>query len=135
MTSAEKRLWYGYLRTFKFTVLRQRPIDYFIVDFYCPTLKLVIEVDGESHYSNDGKDYDCERTQRLEGYGIEVIRFTNQQILGDFERICGEIQRLIPPSPRQQSGKHSYTAFCLPLKKGENMENAKNVGELRDRPK
>ena len=99
MTSAEKKLWYGYLRTFKFTVLRQRPIDYFIVDFYCPTLKLVIEVDGESHYSNDGKDYDCERTQRLEGYGIEVIRFTNQQILGDFERVCGAIQRLIPPAP------------------------------------
>ncbi len=69
MTSAEKKLWYGYLRTFKFTVLRQRPIDYFIVDFYCPTLKLVIEVDGESHYSNDGKDYDGERTQRLEGSG------------------------------------------------------------------
>ncbi len=99
MTSAEKKLWYGYLRTFKFTVLRQRPIDYFIVDFYCPTLKLVIEVDGESHCSNDGKDYDFQRSQRLEGYGIEVVRFTNQQILGDFERVCGEIQRLIPPSP------------------------------------
>ncbi len=40
MTTAEKKLWYGYLRNFKFKVLRQRPIDHFIVDFYCPTLKL-----------------------------------------------------------------------------------------------
>ncbi|HBE56853.1 MAG TPA: endonuclease, partial [Cyanobacteria bacterium UBA11366] len=51
MTPAEKKLWYGYLRTFQFRVLRQRPIDHFIVDFYCPSLKLVIEVDGESHFT------------------------------------------------------------------------------------
>lgn len=99
MTSAEKKLWYGYLRTFKFTVLRQRPIDYFIVDFYCPILKLVIEVDGESHYTEEGIDYDKERTQRLESYGIKVIRYTNQQILGDFENVCDRIQRAIPPIP------------------------------------
>lgn len=49
MTVAEKKLWHEYLKIFKFRVLRQRPIDYFIVDFYCASLKLVIEVDGESH--------------------------------------------------------------------------------------
>ncbi len=99
MTSAEKKLWYGYLKTFDFKVLPQRPIDYFIVDFYCPSLKLVIEVDGESHYTKEGQDYDEERTQRLENYGLKVIRYTNQQILGDFESVCGEIGRLIPPNP------------------------------------
>lgn len=99
MTPAEKKLWYGYLRTFNFKVLRQRPIDYFIVDFYCPTLKLVIEVDGESHYTNEGKYYDRQRTQRLESYGIKVIRYTNQQILDDFESVCNEIYRSIPPNP------------------------------------
>lgn len=105
MTPAEKKLWYGYLRTFNFKVLRQRPIDYFIVDFYCPTLKLVIEVDGESHYTKEGKEYDRQRNQRLESYGIKVVRYTNQQILGDFESVCGEIHRLIPPAPLFKGGE------------------------------
>jgi very-short-patch-repair endonuclease len=99
MTPAERKLWHQYLRTFQFKVYRQRPIDYFIVDFYCPSLKLVIEVDGESHYTDEGKDYDQERTQRLEGYGIKVARYTNQQVLNEFEDVCDEIQRMIPPSP------------------------------------
>ena len=76
MTPAEKKLWYGYLRTFKFRVLRQRPIDNFIFDFFCAQLKLVIEVDGEGHFTNDGRDYDWERTHFLEGYGLKVLRFT-----------------------------------------------------------
>ena len=97
MTPAEKKLWYQYLKTFEFRVLRQRPIDHFIVDFYCPTLKLVIEIDGESHFTDEGQDYDRERTQRLEGHGLQVLRFTNQQILKSFENVCGEIQALIPP--------------------------------------
>ena len=54
MTLAEKKLWYNYLKTFKFRFLRQRPIDNFIVDFYCAELKLVIEVDGDSHFTNEG---------------------------------------------------------------------------------
>jgi very-short-patch-repair endonuclease len=91
MTAAEKKLWYGYLRTFKFKVFRQRPIDHFIVDFYCPSLKLVIEIDGDSHFTDEGKEYDQERTQRLEGYGLTVLRFTNQQVLQDFDGVCGAI--------------------------------------------
>jgi very-short-patch-repair endonuclease len=51
MTPAERKLWSGYLRTFKFRILRQRPINNFIVDFFCAQLKLVIEVDGESHFT------------------------------------------------------------------------------------
>jgi very-short-patch-repair endonuclease len=62
MTPEEKKLWYDYLRNFKFKVLRQRPIDHFIVDFYCPSLKLVIEVDGEVHFSDESQAYDYERT-------------------------------------------------------------------------
>jgi len=99
MTAAERKLWHQYLRTFEFRVLRQRPIDYFIVDFYCPTLKLVIEIDGDSHYTEQGQDYDRERSQRLESYGLKVIRFTNQQVLENFDGVCEEIEGLIPPSP------------------------------------
>jgi very-short-patch-repair endonuclease len=51
LTPMEKKLWHGFLRSFRYRVLRQRPIDRYIVDFYCAKLKLVIEVDGESHTS------------------------------------------------------------------------------------
>lgn len=92
MTPAEKKLWFDFLRNFKFRVHRQRPIDYFIVDFYCAALKLVIEVDGDSHFTEDGQAYDQQRTQRLEEYGLSVIRFTNQDVLNDFDAVCQEIQ-------------------------------------------
>ena len=98
-TPAEKKLWQNYLRTFKFRVLRQRPIDNFIVDFYCAALKLVIEVDGESHFTDEGQEYDRERTQILQGYGLKVVRFTNDQVLNNFEAVCEEIEGLIPPNP------------------------------------
>jgi very-short-patch-repair endonuclease len=98
MTPAEKKLWYSYLMDFKFRVLRQKPIDNFIVDFYCAKLKLVIEIDGDSHFTNDGQDYDQERTQILEGYGLRVMRFTNDEVLKDFAGVCQQIEE-IPPSP------------------------------------
>ena len=105
MTSAEKKLWYQYLRNLKFRVLRQRAIDHFIVDFYCPKLKLVIEIDGESHFTKDGQEYDSERTQILEGYGLRIARFTNQQVKEQFEDVCREIEGLIPPrSPLIKGG-------------------------------
>jgi very-short-patch-repair endonuclease len=96
LTPAEKKLWYDYLRNFKYRVLRQRPIDHFIVDFYCPSLKLVIEVDGDSHFTEEAEAADRERTQQLEGYGIRVIRFTNQEVLKDFESVCRSIAAEIP---------------------------------------
>ena len=99
MTPAEKKLWYGYLRTFKFRVLRQRPIAFFIVDFYCAALKLVIEVDGDSHYTEAGLAYDAERTSILEGYSLKVIRFTNDEVLENFEATCDRIKGLIPLNP------------------------------------
>jgi very-short-patch-repair endonuclease len=96
MTPAERKLWYDYLRTFKYRVLRQRPIDHFIVDFYCHSLKLVIEIDGDGHFTEAGIAADRERTQQLESYGIRVIRFTNQEVLHDFEGVCLSIAAEIP---------------------------------------
>ncbi|NDJ17465.1 endonuclease domain-containing protein [Myxacorys almedinensis] len=98
-TPAEQKLWRDYLRTFPFRVLRQRPIAHFIVDFYCAALKLVIEVDGDSHFTEDGKQYDWERTQVLTGYGLTVIRFTNEEVMTQFEGVCGSLEGLIPPNP------------------------------------
>jgi very-short-patch-repair endonuclease len=76
---------------------RQRPIDNFIVDFYCPKLKLVIEVDGDSHFTDLGLVYDEERTLVLEGYGLRVIRFTNDEVLQNFEGVCEQIMGFYPP--------------------------------------
>ena len=104
MTPAEKKLWYSYLKTFKFRVLRQRPIDNFVVDFYCAEFKLVIEVDGDSHFTNEGKDYDKSRTEILEGYGLKVMRFTNDEVLNTLESVCQRIEELIPPTPLRKGG-------------------------------
>jgi very-short-patch-repair endonuclease len=104
MTKAERKLWYDYLRTFPHRVHRQRPIDNFIVDFYCPSLKLVIEIDGETHDNQQAQEYDLERTRILERYGLKVIRFTNQDVLGNFEGVCEEIRGVIPPTPLTKGG-------------------------------
>ena len=77
-------------------VWRQKPIDNFIVDFYCPKLKLVIEVDGDSHFTEDGTLYDAQRTLILEGYGLSVIRFTNDEVINCFEGVCAKIEDLLP---------------------------------------
>jgi very-short-patch-repair endonuclease len=108
MTPAEKKLWCQCLRTFKHRVLRQRPIHHFIVDFYCPSLKLVIEVDGDSHFNENAQSYDEARSQILEGYGLRVLRFTNQEIACDFEAVCRAIANFC--ALQEQNG-HPTTAF------------------------
>jgi very-short-patch-repair endonuclease len=91
MTKAEKRLWYGLLRNLKYNVLRQKPIDNYIVDFYCPRLRLVIEVDGDAHSKEEAKVYDEKRTAVLEGYRLKVLRFMNYDVLKSFEGVCQKI--------------------------------------------
>ena len=61
-TMAEKKLWQAFLRRFPYRVLRQRVIDHFIVDFYIPKLKLVIEVDGGIHDEKEQAEYDKQRS-------------------------------------------------------------------------
>lgn len=96
LTLAEKKIWYKYLINYQYRVYRQRPIDNFVVDFYCPKLKLVIEVDGDSHFTEDGTLYDAQRTLILEGYGLSVIRFTNDEVINCFEGVCAKIEDLLP---------------------------------------
>jgi very-short-patch-repair endonuclease len=91
MTRAEKKIWNGYLRLLAVPVMRQRPIDNFIVDFYCASHKLVIEIDGYTHSTAEEKEHDELRTQALEGYGLKVIRFTNDEVLNNFESVCAAI--------------------------------------------
>ena len=95
MTVAEKKLWYEYLRTFPHRIHRQRPINHYIVDFYCPKLKLVIEIDGDSHFTPEAQEYDRKRTEILEGYGLKVVRFTNEEIMSNLAGVCTVIQKYL----------------------------------------
>lgn len=93
MTQQEWNLWYFYLRNHKLKWYRQRIIDRFIVDFYCHAAKLVIEIDGKQHYTDQGIVYDTERTQVLQGYGLKVLHYTNQQLVDNFQDVCWDIER------------------------------------------
>lgn len=93
MTQQEWNLWYFYLRNYRLKWYRQRIIDRFIVDFYCHAAKLVIEIDGKQHYTDQGIVYDTERTQVLQGYGLKVLRYTNQQLVDNFQEVCWDIER------------------------------------------
>ncbi|MES2766551.1 MAG: endonuclease domain-containing protein [Bacteroidota bacterium] len=98
MTKAERKLWYEFLKNHKFVFLRQRPIDNFILDFYCSELNLAIEVDGDSHYSTDAIEYDNYRTDILKGYDITVLRFTNDDVLKNFDGVCQRIDEFLKTS-------------------------------------
>ena len=71
---------------------RQHSIGGYIVDFYCPTKKLVIEIDGPSHLTKENKEYDKIRTEFLKGLDIKVIRFTNLEIATETQRVVDKIK-------------------------------------------
>ena len=96
LTNAEMKLW-GYLRSkpmgYKFR--RQHPIGIYIVDFYCHSLKLVIEADGSIHNKQEVKEADHERQVSLEKDGLQVIRFTNNDILNNTEHVIEQINIIL----------------------------------------
>lgn len=94
-TKQENHLWYDFLRRYEIKFQRQRTIDDFIADFYCQKANLIIEIDGNQHYSIDGINKDGYRTERLESYGLTVIRFTNNQIDNEFYEVCEYIDRTV----------------------------------------
>jgi len=93
MTLPEKRLW-SRIRRKQINNLqfyRQKVLGHYIVDFYCPAAKLVIEVDGGHHFLPENMFYDQERTNYLESLGLRVVRFTNREVLSN---IAGVIEML-----------------------------------------
>ena len=92
MTLAEQKLWSRLNKNqlgvrFK----AQHPIVIFIVDFFCFKYKLIVEVDGEIHLSQ--KEIDEGRTAELERFGLSIIRFTNEEVLTDIDRVVEEIKK------------------------------------------
>ena len=122
MTDAERQLWskikMKQLKGCQF--YRQKPIGDYIVDFFCPRAKLVIEVDGSHHLVGESIEYDRIRDEYLSSFGLRVLRFTNTDVLtrieGVVESIEGGILRKIPLSPPFPKGE---TKKLLPFVKGE----------------
>ncbi len=83
MTESEQRLWYHLRRKQLLNIqfFRQRPIGSYIVDFYAPRIKLVIESDGSQHFEPKQLAYDGKRSDFLEQLGIKVLRFNNVEVL------------------------------------------------------
>ena len=101
MTKEEKHLWYDFLRTYPVKFLRQKVLGKYIADFYCAEAKIIIELDGLGHYSEEGIKYDEERTEFLEEYGLKVIRIQNTKINGNFKEVCAYIDDIVKQSLSQ----------------------------------
>ena len=95
MTDQERKLWFCFLRSFDIRFQRQKCIDNFIADFYCHSARLIIELDGSQHYTDQGKKQDNVRTEVLEKYGIHVLRFSNKDVDENFKGVCRMIDRII----------------------------------------
>ncbi|MBE6097542.1 MAG: endonuclease domain-containing protein [Schwartzia succinivorans] len=95
MTRQERHLWYDFLRNYPIRFQRQKTIDNYIADFYCHKAKLVIEIDGSQHYTEEGLEYDEIRTNILQEYRLEIIRFTNVDIDRNFVNVCQAIDNKV----------------------------------------
>lgn len=91
MTPEECHLWYDFLKRLPFPVKRQFIIGSYIVDFYIPIYKTVIEVDGRQHFTKDGKEADQNRDTALKSLGITVLRYSNEAIRDYFEGVTTDI--------------------------------------------
>ena len=103
LTEPEKRLW-QILRNKQMGVKfrRQHGIGDYIVDFYCPELKLVIEVDGDSHFSEEALNYDKARDDFMLSLGIMTVRLKNDDVMKNIEGVYRYLKRQIDLSSRQQ---------------------------------
>jgi len=97
MTWYERKLWFSFLKDFKLKFYRQRVINAYIADFYCPKAKLIIELDGEQHNDYDESQKDDIRTEVLQTYGLKILRFSNYEIKNRFEDVCETIRKSITP--------------------------------------
>ena len=88
MTKEERHLWYDFLRVYVPRFTRQKIVEPYILDFYCCAAGLAVELDGGQHYEDAGKAYDERRTAYLQQQGIQVLRFSNLDIIRNFDGVC-----------------------------------------------
>ena len=94
MTKEEAKLWYQFLSRYPVRFRRQYVIGNYIVDFYCHQALLVVELDGSQHCDPEGMEYDRKRTEYLNNLGLQVLRFSNLDVLREFQGVCEMIDRI-----------------------------------------
>lgn len=90
-TPAERKLWYRFLCSYPVPFRQQKVIGIYIVDFFCNTVRLSIELDGSQHYEEDNKQHDLFRTRYLELLEVKELRFSNYDIWNNFDDVCEAI--------------------------------------------
>ena len=96
MTIAEKIIWERVCKNqLGVRIRRQHPVWKYIADYYCHELKLIIELDGEIHLLKENKEYDIGRAIFLNEFGIEIIRFTNDQVINETDFVIEAIEKKI----------------------------------------
>ena len=97
MTEAERILWVRLKRRqiMNKRFLRQFSIGKYVVDFYCPEIKLAIEVDGKTHCTKDELEYDRKRQNEIEELDIKFLRFTNEEVFGSVDKVVADIEYFI----------------------------------------
>jgi very-short-patch-repair endonuclease len=103
MTKEEAHLWYQFLCRAKYRFRRQYVIGNYIVDFYCHQARLVVELDGSQHYEIREMEYDQKRTKYLESLGLKVLRFSNLDVMRQFQNVCEMIYQIIEERAVQES--------------------------------
>jgi very-short-patch-repair endonuclease len=95
MTDAERALWQRVRRKqiHGLQFYRQKPLHSFIVDFYCPAAKLVIELDGSQHFEPEHQARDRQRDAQLSASGLRVLRFDNRQVLREMDAVLEVVRR------------------------------------------
>jgi len=97
MTDAERHLWakirMKQIKGYRF--YRQKPIGDYIVDFFCPGAKLIIEIDGSQHLVGETLEYDRIRDDYLSSFGLRVLRFNNIDVLTNTDGVVERIEEEI----------------------------------------
>jgi very-short-patch-repair endonuclease len=109
MTDAEQHLWFR-LRNKQLGGLqfyRQKPLQSFIVDFYCPRAKLVIELDGAQHFEAEHRVKDDARDEELNKLGIKVLRFNDRQVLTETDAVMDVIFQAVSERIKQLNSNPS----------------------------
>ena len=103
MTPWERKLWYCFLSKYPVRFQRQKPIEGYIVDFYCAKARLIVELDGGGHYNREAFKKDSYRAKKLEELGMTIIRFCNLDIDRNFYGVCTVIDNEVNKKIRERS--------------------------------
>jgi very-short-patch-repair endonuclease len=100
MTDAEKCLWAKLrLKHLGYVFYRQKPIGDYIVDFYCPKARLVVEVDGGQHFTAEAANNDRVRDEYMRSLGLTVLRFPNSDVLKNTDSVAERIYEVLEKIP------------------------------------